>query len=308
MLQGRYIAFAGVLVVAVLVAAVALIQLANGNGNDDDGLAAPPPAPGDPDGTPAADDFDDELDLEGFGEEQFVMPPEVQAFLEEFALANSVLHFTLEQEAAEQEDAPEAETYAIGDFWIEIDDEVMPSRLVVRFFDRDGEMLEAIYSDGEEEVVALIEETRRGAQLEQGCIHRGPASLQLFMQTLPFVIEGAVLEMEGFEGASDRVEGSGPSTDVDDRVGDPQRVLSMSLWLDAEQYEREEAEQPLRAMVIVDPETRVLIGQALLQANDDGEEVQFRQAMGDIHVHERGTTEDLFDFQDALNLCEELES
>lgn len=305
--QGRYIAFAGVLVVAVLVAAVALIQLANGNGNDDDGLAAPPPAPGDPNGTPAADDFDD-LDLEGFGEEEFAMPPEVQAFLEEFALANSVLHFTLEQEAAEQEGAPEAETYAFGDFWIEIGEDVVPSRLVVRFFDREGEMLEAIYSDGEEEVVALIEETRRGTELQQGCVHRGPASLQLFMQTLPFVIEGAVLEMEGFEGASDHVEGSGPSTAVDDRVGDPERILSMPGWLDAEQYQREEAEQPVRAMVIVDPETRVLIGQALVETNDDGEQVQFRQAMGDIHVHERGATEEPFDFQDALALCEELES
>ena len=309
MLQGRALAVAGVALLLVLVGAVVLVQVLDDDGDDNDVAASPPAAPaddalngnGDGNGDGAPGDLPDLDDLDP---QEPSIPPEVQTFLETHSLAGSVLHYTLEQEAAEAEELAD-DSYAIGDFWIEIGEDEVPSRLVVRFFDRDGEMLEALYSDGEEEVVALFEETRRGTELEQGCVNRGPASPQLFFQTLPFVVEAAVLEMEGFEGAPESIEGAGPSTEVDDRVGEPDRTLSLPPWADANQYEQEDEAQ--RIVVVVDPETQILMGQALMGPTEDGEQAQFRQAMGDIHVHDNGANEP-FDFQDALDLCEELES
>lgn len=305
MLQGRTLGIVGVALLGVLVVSVALFQIlddADGDADGDDDAIAAPPAPPADDGLNDNGDLADLPELDDLDVQEPALPPEVRTFIETYDLAGSVLHYTLEQEAGGEFGG---DSYAIGDFWIEIGDDQLPTQLVVRFFNRDGDMLEALYSDGEEEMVALIEETRVGTELEQGCINRGPASVDLFFQTLPFVVESALLEMEGFEGTTESIEGAGPTTDVDDRVGDPVRTLTLPQWLEADQYARVDEGQ--RAVIVIDPETSILMGQAVMGDTADGDEAQFRQAMGDIHVHDGGAAEP-FDFQDAIQLCEELES
>lgn len=276
MRRRRQFAFAGVLVLGLVVGTVTIWRLIDGPAAGST-LGLPPTRP----------DATDSM--------------QAPAFLEAFDLQNSVIHFTLEERDADPSDAD-----SIADIWFDVDGDAIPARLVVRIFNPQGDLLRAFYVDAVEQTVARIEETRLEGASAGACVERGPGSPELLMQLLPFVMGEAVLEADGFVEAGRTVAGGGPTTEADDRVGEPDRTLTMPSWDDARQFERQRLEQPGQIVVAVEPESGILMGQAVV--GQDGTEILFRQSMGDIHVHERGSADEMFDLQDAIDRCAEVES
>ncbi len=281
MRRRRPLAFAGVFVLGLVVGGVTLWRLLTGPDAADPLALAPPGS-----------------------DEPGVL--ESSPFLEDFDLADSVIHFAL----AEEETAPAGTAGdpvdTVAELWFEVDGDAVPVRLAVRIFDPGGELLRAFHMDSREQTVARIDETRANAELAGSCVERGPSAPELLMQLLPFAMGDALLDADGFVEASPTINGSVPETQVHERVGEPERILSMPSWDDARQYERIQGDQEARIVVALDPDRGILMGQALVEG--PGQEVVFRQAMGDIQVHERGSADHVFDLQDALDRCAELES
>jgi hypothetical protein len=236
-------------------------------------------------------------------------PPEAMAFVESFDAAGMTLHLSIAEERHPALTEPGGRLSVLGDVWVELDDAGVPQRFVARYYDDAGALLQAVYQDLEGEIVAYIEEARLLGEDSPGCMQELAGDPRQLAFSLPFVLSNEAMTADGFEATPETPPGEAPTTQVDGRVGEPERVVDLAPWADTSAYTLIDPASGTQQFVLLDPQHGILVGQAAMQANEDGDlELAYRQSIGDIHLHATGTASAAFDIADAIAACDELES